>query len=129
MSTITLWIQKRWPSTLLQPPLSGSLLLSCCLRPLLSANGLNTTTTRHHNPRLRQFPFSESSSLHSRTLLSPTASARLCFGDCLELHLRMELPYERGLSFDRCVCARRCAFCLWARTCGEQSYAFVSASN
>ncbi len=59
----------------------------------------------------------------------PSVAARLCFGDCPELHLRMEPSHERDLSFDRHVCAGHYAICLRAGAGGEQSYPFVPASG
>src|SRR5439155_26633311 len=50
-----------------------------------------------------------------------------CFGKCLELHLRLELPYERGLFVDRYVRAGHCIFCPRADVDGEHANTFVQA--
>ena len=48
------------------------------------------------------------------------------FGKCHELHLRLELPYERGPFVDRHACADHRVFCFWADAGGENQPAPLS---
>ena len=50
----------------------------------------------------------------------------MCFGEWLELHLRLELPYERGL-LDRRARAGHGIFCFRAGAGGQPAYTPVSA--